>query len=140
MIKKVGESVEKYFNSISSISAVIVGALTYLLGGWDILIIALLILMVLDYISGILKGLYTKKLSSQIGFKGILKKIFILIIVSLSVICEKLGVPAIREITIVFFAVNEGLSILENATEMGLPIPEAIKDTLLQIRETKGGQ
>jgi len=140
MIKKVGESVEKYFNSISSISAVIVGALTYLLGGWDILIIALLILMVLDYISGILKGLYNKKLSSQIGFKGILKKIFILIIVSLSVICEKLGIPAIREITIVFFVVNEGLSILENATEMGLPIPEAIKEALLQIREKEGAK
>ena len=126
----------KYFNSISSISAVVMGAISYLLGGWDILVISLLIMMMLDYISGILKGIYKKELSSKTGLKGILKKIMILMIVCLSVLCEKIGVPAIREITIVFFAVNEGLSILENAAEMGLPIPEAVKDALLQLRES----
>lgn len=126
----------KYFNSISSISAIVMGAISYLLGGWDILVISLLIMMMLDYISGILKGIYKKELSSKTGLKGILKKIMILMIVCLSVLCEKIGVPAIREITIVFFAVNEGLSILENAAEMGLPIPEAVKDALLQLRES----
>lgn len=131
---------EKYFNGISNISAVITGVLVYLLGGWDTFIIVLLILMCLDYITGILKGLYNKELSSQAGFKGIIKKVCILIIVSLAVMCEKIGVPAIREITIMFFAVNEGLSILENASQMGLPIPEQIKSALLQIRESKGGK
>lgn len=130
----------KYFNFISNILAIIMGAITYLLGGWDILIISLLIMMALDYVSGIIKGLYKKELSSKIGFKGLLKKFVILIIVSLAVLCEKIGIPAIREITIVFFAVNEGLSILENAAEMGLPIPEKIKESLLQLRENgKGG-
>ena len=128
----------KYFNWISNISAIIMGAISYLLGGWDILVISLLIMMVLDYVSGIVKGLYKKELSSKTGLKGILKKIMILTIVCLSVLCEKIGIPAIREITIVFFAVNEGLSILENAAEMGLPIPETIKEALLQLRETNG--
>lgn len=128
----------KYFNWISNISATIGGAIVYLLGGWDILITALLILMCLDYVTGILKGLYIQKLSSQAGFKGIIKKMFILVIVCLAVMCEKIGVPAVREITIMFFAVNEGLSILENAGEIGLPIPETIKNALLQLREKKG--
>lgn len=125
----------KYFNFISNISATIGGTIVYLLGGWDVLITTLIILMCLDYVTGILKGLYIQKLSSQAGFKGIIKKISILIIVSLAVMCEKVGVPAVREITIMFFAVNEGLSILENAGEMDLPIPEAMKEALLQLRD-----
>lgn len=130
----------KYFNTFSNISATIGGAIVYLLGGWDVLIITLIILMCLDYVTGILKGLYIQKLSSQAGFKGIIKKISILIIVSLAVMCEKIGIPAVREITIMFFAVNEALSILENAGEMDLPIPETMKNALLQLREKKDGE
>lgn len=130
----------KYFNTFSNISATIGGAIVYLLGGWDVLIITLMILMCLDYVTGILKGLYIQKLSSQAGFKGIIKKISILIIVSLAVMCEKIGIPAVREITIMFFAVNEALSILENAGEMDLPIPETMKNALLQLREKKDGE
>lgn len=125
---------EKYFKG-TNLLTIIMGAITYLLGGWDTFIIVLLILMVLDYITGILKGLYNKELSSQTGFKGIIKKVSILIIVSLAVMCEKIGIPAVREMTIIFFVVNEGLSILENTSQMGLPIPEQIKNALLQIRE-----
>lgn len=132
---------EKYFNNVSGLLAIIIGALSYLLGGWDILIISLLLMMLLDYISGILKGLYNKELSSKIGFKGILKKMLILLIVSVSVICEKVGIPAIREVTITFFLVNEGLSVLENAAQTGLKIPESIKEVLLQLRDNgKGDQ
>lgn len=130
----------KYFNTFSNISATIGGAIVYLLGGWDVLITTLIILMCLDYVTGILKGLYIQKLSSQAGFKGIIKKISILIIVSLAVMCEKIGIPAVREITIMFFAVNEALSILENAGEMDLPIPETMKNALLQLREKKDGE
>lgn len=129
---------EKYFNGISSISAVIGGICVYLLGGWDILISTLIVLMCLDFITGLLKGFYTKKLSSQAGIKGIIKKVCILIVVSLAVMCEKIGIPAMREMTIIFFAVNEGLSILENASELDLPIPEAIKKSLLKLREKDG--
>ena len=128
----------KYFNWISNISAIIMGALSYLLGGWDILVISLLLMMLFDYLSGIVKGLYKKELSSKIGFKGILKKFLILLIVSVSVICEKIGIPAIREVTITFFLVNEGLSVLENAAQTGLKIPESVKEVLLQLRDTNG--
>lgn len=129
---------EKYFNSISNITAIIGGLLVYLLGGWDSLIIVLLVLMCFDYATGMLKGLYLKKLSSNTGRKGIIKKIATLIIVSVAVMCEKIGIPAMREVTIMFFAVNEGLSILENVGEMGLPIPEKLKNALIQLRESKG--
>lgn len=128
---------EKYFNSISNIFGIVGGIIVYLLGGWDTLIVVLLTLMCLDFATGILKGIYTKKLSSNAGRKGIVKKISILVIVSVAVMCEKIGIPAMREITIMFFAVNEGLSILENVSEMGIPIPEQIKNALLQIRESK---
>lgn len=129
---------EKCFNFVSNASAVIGGVITYLLGGWDTLLIALLILMCLDYATGILKGIYNKKLSSKAGREGIIRKIATLTIVCVAVICERIGIPAMREITIMFFVVNEGISILENVSEMDLPIPDKLKDALLQIRESKG--
>lgn len=128
---------EKYFNSISKITAVLGGGIVYLLGGWDNFIIALLVLMGIDYFTGFLKGLYSKELSSKTGMQGIIKKVYIICIVSMAVMCERIGVPAVREVTIVFFVVNEALSILENASQLGLPIPETLKSTLLQLRETK---
>lgn len=131
---------EKYFNTISNITGVIGGVIVYMLGGWDTLIIVLLGLMCLDYVTGMLKGLYNQKLSSKAGRQGIIKKISTLIIVSLAVLCEKIGIPAMREMTIMFFAVNEGLSILENTAQMGLPLPDNLKNALVQIRESKGGK
>lgn len=130
---------EKYFNNISKFAGVVGGMIVYLLGGWDTLIFALICLMCLDYVTGILKGIYNKKLSSKTGRQGIVKKFVTLIVVSLAVMLEKVGIPATREMVIMFFAVNEGISILENASEMGLPIPDKLKNTLLQLREPKGG-
>ena len=127
---------EKLFNYISVLGGFIGGAIVSLLGGWDKLIIALLILMILDYVTGLIKAFFNKELSSQIGFKGLAKKVLILVIVAVSVIAENnIGIPAVREIVIMFFAVNEALSILENAAQMGLPIPEKLKQALLQLRE-----
>lgn len=79
----------KYFNAISNLGAFFGGLIVYLLGGWDTLIIVLLCLMCLDYMTGLLKGLYNKDLSSKTGRQGIIKKISTLIIVSLAVMCEK---------------------------------------------------
>lgn len=129
----------KYFNSVSNFFGVVGGVIVFLLGGWDTLITVLVALMCLDYVTGILKGIFNKKLSSKTGRQGIVKKIVTLIIVSLAVLFEKIGIPAMREMVIMFFAVNEGISILENASEMGVPIPEQIKSVLLQIRDSKGG-
>jgi len=122
----------KYFNWISNVGATVGGVFVYLFGGWDVFIITLLILMILDYVSGILKAIYKKELSSKVGWGGIIKKVLTLIVVCVAVMCEK------REITIMFFVVNEGLSILENASETGLKIPEKIKEVLLQLREKEG--
>lgn len=126
---------DKIFNWVSITSGAIGGFIVSMLGGWDKLIMALIILMCLDYITGLIKAYYNKELSSQIGFKGLTKKVLILVIVAVSVVAEDmLGIPAIREIVIMFFAVNEALSILENAGQMGLPLPENLKQALLQIR------
>lgn len=127
---------EKLFNFVSVIGGIIGGALIALLGGWDQLIVALIILMVLDYITGVLQSIYNKELSSKIGFKGLLKKVLILCVVAVSVVIEKdLGVQAIREVVIMFFACNEGISVLENATKMGIPLPKKLQDVLLQIKD-----
>lgn len=127
---------DKIFNWISVVCGTIGGFAVSLLGGWDKLIMALIILMCLDYVTGLIKAYYNKELSSQIGFKGLTKKVLILVIVAVSVVAEDmLGIPAIREIVIMFFAVNEALSILENAGAMGLPLPDKLKQALLQIRD-----
>lgn len=127
---------DKIFNWISIVGGTIGGILFSFLGGLDKLLIALLILMVCDYITGVLKAIYNKQLSSEIGFKGIIKKILIIIIVGVAVIVENnFGVPAIREIVIMFFAINEAISLLENASQMGLPIPDKLKEVLLQLRD-----
>lgn len=127
---------EKLFNFVSVICGIIGGALIALLGGWDQLIVALIILMILDYITGVLQSIYNKELSSKIGFKGLLKKVLILCVVAVSVVIEKdLGVQAIREVVIMFFACNEGISVLENATKMGIPLPKKLQDVLLQIKD-----
>lgn len=126
---------EKLFNYISVVGGFFGGIIVSLLGGLDKIIVALLILMLLDYITGLIKSFYNKELSSKIGFKGLLKKVLILVIVAVAVIAEQhLGIPAVREIVIMFFAVNEAISILENASQMGLPIPEKLKEALLQLR------
>ena len=95
-------------------------------------------LAVMDYATGVIKGLYTKTLSSDIGFKGLLKKIvmFIVIAVAFSIQTLMNDVVALREIVIMFYICNEALSLLENAA-MFIPIPDKLKDVLLQLRDEK---
>lgn len=127
---------EKLFNTISMIFGVVGGLIVNFLGGWDGLATLLVSFMVLDYITGILKAIYNKKLSSEIGIKGIIKKVLILIVVGITVLLEtNLGVPAVREIVMMFFICNEGISLLENIAQMGLKIPDKLKDVLLQLRD-----
>ena len=128
---------EKYFNTISKWLAVLGGGLVWMLGGWDNFLMALVTLMCVDYVTGVLKAINNKELSSKKGMDGIVKKIYIIAVVAVAVVCERIGIPTVREITIVFFVANEALSILENAGKMGLPIPDALKDVLVQLREKK---
>ena len=114
--------------------------LVYLWGGFDVAIQCLLIVIVLDYISGIIKAFVLKNLSSSIGFKGILKKIGVLVVVALAVLIDRVTGEsgAIRTLVIYYFVANEGLSIVENLAQAGLPIPKVIKDALKTLK--KGGK
>lgn len=126
----------KIFNAISIITGIAGGFLASLFGAWDKILWALLVLMVLDYICGIIKAVYNKELSSQIGFKGLLKKVTVLIIVALANVIQQLtgDSVAIREIVIMFYIANEGISILENVAAVSDKMPQALKDILLQLR------
>lgn len=129
---------EKYFNEISLGFGLIGGFICKFLGGWDMLLKAIVILVVLDYVTGLLKAIYNKSLSSEIGFKGLIRKIVIFIVIATAYVIQGIvgdGIP-LREITILFFIANEGISLLENASEF-VPIPEKLKNTLIQIRESE---
>lgn len=124
---------EKIFNSCV---AVIATFLTYLFGVWDAAIGVLIILMVLDYITGVLNGYLTKTLNSEIGFKGLLKKFLILVVMIIAVMLDRLmntGDWVFRTLVCYFYIANEGISLLENISLMGVPIPTKIKDALEQL-------
>lgn len=109
----------------------------FLFGGIDIALQCLLIAIVLDYISGVIKAYITKTLSSSIGLKGILKKVGVLVIVMLAVLVDRvtLNNGGIRTLVIYYFVANEGLSILENLAVAGLPIPKKLKESLKVIKK-----
>ena len=131
---------EKMFNNISIVGGLVGGFLCQWLGGYDVILKALVALVVLDYITGVLKAIVNKALSSSIGFKGLIRKIVVFIVIATAVIIQSVvgdSVP-LREITIIFFLCNEGISLLENASEF-VPIPEKLKDILIQLRDKKEG-
>ena len=114
------------------------GWLGYFLGGMDGLMIALIVLMTLDYVSGVMCAIIDKKLSSAVGFKGICKKVFILMLVGVAHIIDLHVVgtgSALRGAVICFYLSNEGLSLLENAAHIGLPIPDKLRDILSQLHD-----
>ena len=114
------------------------GWLGYFLGGMDGLMIALIVLMALDYVSGVMCAIIDKKLSSAVGFKGICKKVFILMLVGVAHIIDLHVVgtgSALRGAVICFYMSNEGLSLLENAAHIGLPIPDKLRDILSQLHD-----
>lgn len=127
---------EKLFNTVSIVGGIVGGFLCQILGGWDVILKALVALVILDYMTGVLKAIYAKKLSSAVGFKGLIRKITIFIVVATAVIIQSVVGDAIplREIVIIFFVCNEGISLLENASEF-IPIPSKLKDTLIQLRD-----
>ena len=104
----------------------------WVFGGLDIALQCLLIAIVIDYISGLIKAFNTKTLDSKIGFKGILKKVGILCIVALAVVVDRITGEsgAIRTLVIYYFVANAGLRVLENLSIAGLPIPASIKKAL----------
>lgn len=111
--------------------------LTWLLGGWEIGLQILITCMVLDYIMGLMVGYKNKELNSKIGFNGLKRKFTILIILILAVLLDRLlGQEWIfRTVVIYFYVAMEGLSILENAAKLDVPIPGKLKDALVQLQE-----
>ena len=121
------------------------GWLGYVLGGMDGLLIALVVFITIDYITGIMCAVIDKKLSSEVGFKGIFKKVLILMLVGIANVIDVHVVgtgSALRGATVCFYLSNEGLSILENTVHLGLPVPEKLKEVLSQLhnREEKDKQ
>lgn len=121
---------------ISNVISVILTFLIYLLGGLDIALKSLLIVIVIDYVTGILSAIYNKQINSKVGFRGILKKFSYLLIIALSVIIDNiLGQSGtIRTLVIYFFVANDGISILENVAEMNIPLPPKLLETLQQLK------
>ena len=112
------------------------GWLGYFVGGVDGLLTALIIFMVIDYITGLMCAIADKKLSSAVGFKGICKKVLIILLVGVAHIVDLHVVgtgDALRSAVICFYLSNEGVSLLENAAHLGLPVPEKMKSVLAQL-------
>ena len=131
-------SIDIVWAKIQMAVAAIGGWLGYFLGGMDGLMIALIVFMVLDYITGMMCAVIDKKLSSTVGFKGICKKVLILMLVGVAHIIDLHVVgtgSALRSAVICFYMSNEGLSLLENAAHIGLPIPDKLRDILTQLHD-----
>jgi toxin secretion/phage lysis holin len=123
-------------NLISFTTGTLLTGIAYFLGGWDTAIQTLILVMGIDYITGVIKAIKKKKLNSKTGLWGIAKKFGYLLIVMLSVVMDKIvgDTGAIRTMVIYFFVANDGISILENWGEMGLPLPQKIFNVLEQLK------
>ena len=117
------------------------GGLGYFLGGWDGFLYALLTFVVIDYVTGLMCAVLDKKLSSEVGFRGIFKKVLIFSLVAIGNIVDQSVIgdgSVIRTAVIFFYLSNEGVSILENAAHIGLPVPQKLKDILEQLHNRDG--
>ena len=129
---------KEFWNTIQLVIAAIGGWLGWFLGGCDGLLYALIAFAVVDYLTGIMCAIVDKKLSSAVGFKGIFKKVLILMLVGVAHIVDLHVVrsgEALRSAVICFYLSNEGVSVLENAGHLGLPIPEKLKAILAQLHD-----
>ena len=129
---------KEFWNMIQLAFAGVGGWLGYFLGGCDGLIMALLAFVVIDYITGVMCAIADKKLSSAVGFKGICRKVLIFLLVGIANILDVQVIgtgSALRTAVIFFYISNEGVSLLENAAYLGLPVPEKIKIVLEQLHD-----
>lgn len=129
---------KEVWNWIQMAITAVGGVVGSFLGGVDGFLYALIVFVVIDYITGVMVGISQKKLSSEIGFKGIAKKVLIFLLVGVGSIIDAkiLGEGSVVRTAVVFFYLsNEGISILENVSIIGLPIPQKLKDVLEQLNK-----
>jgi len=129
------KDMEKVFNSIVAIVATF---LTYIFGGWDAALSILIIFMVLDYLTGVIYAYTVKSLNSEVGFKGLIKKCMILVVLIIGVMLDRMlgnGTWVFRTLVCYFYIANEGVSLLENISNLGVPIPNKIRNALEQLNK-----
>lgn len=129
---------KQFWNTIQLVFSALGGWLGYFLGGCDGLLYALIAFVVIDYLTGVMCAITDKKLSSAVGFKGIFRKVLIFLLVGIANVIdvEVIGTGAVLRTAVIFFYIsNEGVSLLENAGHLGLPIPEKIKTVLEQLHD-----
>ena len=129
---------KEFWNSIQFVFTVIGGWLGWFLGCCDGLILALLVFAMLDYVTGIMCAISDHKLSSAIGFRGICRKVLIFTLVGIGHVLDAhvIGTGSILRTAIIFFYLsNEGVSLIENAAHLGLPVPEKLKGVLEQLHD-----
>ena len=129
---------KEFWNTIQLIFSAVGGWLWYFLGGCDGLLYALIAFVVIDYITGVMCAIINRELSSAVGFKGIFRKVLIFLLVGIANIIDVqvIGTGAVLRTAVIFFYIsNEGVSLLENAGHLGLPIPEKIKTVLEQLHD-----
>ncbi|MGF7184422.1 toxin secretion/phage lysis holin [Desulfitispora alkaliphila] len=131
------------WNVVQIIFATLGGVIGWFLGGFDGLIYTLVVFVVIDYITGLMVAITTEKVSSRIGFKGIAKKVVIFSLVGIGQMLDFYIIQngsAIRTAVVFFYLSNEGLSILENTSRIGLPIPEKLKKVFMEMKEEKNNE
>ena len=129
-------SIDIVWAKVQMAFTVIGGWIGYFVGGVDGLMTALLIFMVLDYVTGLMCAIADKKLSSEVGFKGICRKVLIFLLVGIANVLDVqvIGSGSVLRTAVIFFYIsNEGVSLLENAAHLGLPVPDRIKTVLEQL-------
>ena len=134
---------KEFWNTIQLAFAAVGGWLGYFLGGCDGLLYALIAFVAIDYITGVMCDISDKTLSSEVGFKGICRKVLIFLLVGIGNIIDVqvLGSPGVLRTAVIFFYLsNEGVSLLENAAHLGLPVPDAIKTVLEQLHDRSDGK
>ena len=129
---------KEFWNTIQLIFTAVGGWLGYFLGGCDGLLYALIAFVVIDYITGVMCAINDKTLSSEVGFRGICRKVLIFLLVGIANILDVqvIGTGSVLRTAVIFFYIsNEGVSLLENAAHLGLPAPEKIKTVLEQLHD-----